>query len=326
MKINRIDPKGLGGGKLDERVQTYLDSIGGGYAPLDSMPVEALRAESSARNRAEMASHPPPAYAAVEQITLAGPAGTLPACVYTPPGYGPFPLLVYYHGGGWVFGAPDEYASANHILAVEAGCVVLAVDYRLAPEHRFPAALEDCYAAYLWGRAHADRLNTNPAWTALGGDSAGGNLAAAVSLLCRERGASMPARQILIYPAVDLTVGDWASMEAFSAYLLSKEGYSWVRQQYAPNPEDWRNPYLSPWHAADLSGLPSALVISAEFDILRDEGEAYARRLDEAGVPVVCSRYLGMPHGFALMAGIYDQAQIALDEIAAFLAKMKQVN
>lgn len=326
MKINLVDPKGLGGGKLDERAQAYLDSPEGGLTPLESMPVAALRADSSARQKTELAPYPPPAYAAVGQITLAGPAGALAACVYTPPGEGPFPLLVFYHGGGWVLGAPDDYDNTNHILAVEAGCVVLAVDYRLAPEHRFPAALEDCYTAYLWGRAHADRLNTNPAWTAVGGDSAGGNLAAAASLLCRDRGAPLPARQILVYPAVDLTIGDWPSIEAFSAYLLSKEDYHWFRRQYAPDPQDWRNPYLSPWHAADLGGLPPALVITAEFDILRDEGEAYARRLDEAGVPVACSRYLGMLHGFACKAGMYDQAQDALGEISAFLAEMKRSN
>ena len=324
MKINLIDPKGLGGGKLDDRVEACLNNPAAAYTPLDSMPVAELRADSLARHKVELAPYPPPAYAAVKQIILDGPAGGLAAFVYTPPGEGPFPLLVWYHGGGWVLGKPDDFDSANHILAVGSGCVVLAVDYRLAPEHRFPAALEDCYTAYLWARAHADRLNINPAWVALGGDSAGGNLAAAVSLLCRDRGMPLPARQLLVYPALDLTIGEWSSIEAFSAYSFSKEDYQWFRQQYAPDPQDWRNPYLSPIHAADLNGLPDALVITAEFDILRDEGEAYAQRLDEAGVPVACSRYLGMLHGFTLKAGLYDQAQNALEEVCAFLAEMKQ--
>ena len=320
MHINLVDPKNLGGGRLEAEMQAYLDGAAAERPPLWSLPIEELRADSSARNKEMMAPYPPPAYAAVRQIALPGPECELQARVYTPPGEGPFPLLVCFHGGGWVLGALDDFESANHILSTDADRILLSVDYRMAPEALFPAAVEDCYAAYRWARENAALLNINPTRTAIIGDSAGGNLAAAVALMCRERRAPPPELQILVYPATDLSGGAWPSYKKFSQFGLSETDAIWFRDQYAPNEEEWHNPYLSPYHAADLSGLPPALIITAEFDILRDEGEAYAHRLEEAGVQVVCSRYLGMLHGFALMPGVYDEAQLALDEIIAALA------
>ena len=267
-----------------------------------------------------MAPYPPPATAAVRQIVMPGSEGDLLARVYTPPGEGPFPLLVYFHGRGFVLGALDDFDSANHILATSTGRVFLSVDYRMAPEHRFPAAVEDCYAAYNWARENAGMLNVDPTRTAIAGESSGGNLAAAVSLMCRDRRAPLPEKQILLYPVTDLSHGKWHSYEQFAQYGLSEADIHWFRDQYAPDKKDWHNPYLSPYCAPDLNGLPPALVITAEFDVLRDEGEAYAQRLEEAGVPVICSRYLGMLHGFAFMPGAYDEAQLALDEIIAALA------
>ena len=319
MDINLVDPKNLGGGRLEAKMQAYLQSIGAQRPPLWSLPIEELRADSSARNKEMMAPYPPPTYATVSEITLPGPESGLMARVYSPPGEGPFPLLVNFHGGGWVLGALDDFESANHILSTGAVRVLLSVDYRMAPEYRFPVAVEDCYAAYQWARENAAMLNIDPDRTAIIGDSAGGNLAAAVALMCRDRRTSQPERQILIYPAVDLASGTWSSYKDFSQYGLSETDAHWFRDQYAPDEADWCNPYLSPYNAANLSGLPPALVITAEFDILRDEGEAYAQRLEEAGVQVACSRYLGMLHGFALMPGVYDEAQIALDEIIAAL-------
>ena len=320
MHINLIDPRNLGGDRLEARSQAYLDDTVAELAPLWSLPVEELRAESSARNKEMMAPYPSLERAAVRQIALPGPAVGLTARVYTPPGEGPFPLLVYFHGGGWVLGALDDFDSAMHILSTGANRVLLSVDYRMAPEYRFPVAVEDCYAAYRWALKNAALLNVDPTRTAVSGDSAGGNLAAAVALICRDRRAPLPEKQILIYPAVDLASGDWPSYKKFSQYGLSETDARWFRDQYAPKKEDWHNPYLSPYHAPDLSGLPPALVITAEFDILRDEGEAYALRLEEAGVSVACSRYLGMLHGFALMPGFYDEAQLALDEMIAALS------
>jgi acetyl esterase len=319
MKINLVDPKKLGGGQLEAKMQAYLQGIGAQRPPLWSLPIEELRADSSARNKEMMAPYPSTTYAAVRQITLPGPESELMARVYSPPGEGPFPLLVNFHGGGWVLGALDDFESANHILSTGASRVLLSVDYRMAPEACFPAAVEDCYAAYHWARENAALLNIDPDRTAIIGDSAGGNLAAAVALMCRDRRTPPPELQILIYPATDLSSSVWPSYKKYSQFGLSETDAFWFRDQYAPNKEDWRNPYLSPYHAADLSGLPPALVITAEFDVLRDEGEAYAQHLEEAGVKVACSRYLGMLHGFALMPGVYDEAQIALDEIIAAL-------
>ena len=320
MQINHIDPLNLGGGRLSARSQALLEEAIRHQVPLWSLPVKELRAESSAANKSLMSQYPPPEAASVRQISFPGRDCSLQARVYSPPGNGPFPLLVYFHGGGFVLGALDDFDSANHILACGSRRVLFSVDYRLAPEFPFPAAVEDCYSAYLWAQTHAAQLDIDPAHIALAGDSAGGNLTAVVSLMCRDRKAALPEKQILIYPGVDMSSMTNPSYEQYSAYGLSQADCAWFREQYAPNPADWSNPYLSPYLAEDLSGLPPALVITAEFDVLRDEGEAYARRLEQAGVPVTCSRYLGMRHGFALMPGVFDEAQLALDEIIAALA------
>lgn len=320
MQINLIDPGNLGGGQISARSQTLLEEAARYQAPLWSLPIQELRTISSAANKQLMEAYYPPAMASVRQIIFPGPDCDLQARVYTPPGDGPFPLLVYFHGGGFVLGALDDFDAANHILACNSRRVLFSVDYRLAPEYPFPAAHEDCYSAYLWAYSHAAQLNIDPTHIAVAGDSAGGNLTAAVTLMCRDRNVPLPEKQIMIYPVLDLSSMSLPSYKQFSAYGLSVADCAWFRDQYAPNPQDWSNPYLSPFLAEDLSGLPSALVITAEFDVLRDEGEAYARRLEQAGVPVNCSRYLGMRHGFAIMPGVFNEAQLALDEIVAALA------
>jgi acetyl esterase len=320
MKIKYVDPKNLGGGDLAPAAQSRLDSMSKEKVQLWDKPAAIIRAESSASIKNEMSLYPPPVKATVRRLTIPGPAGELEAIVYTPTGMGPHPLLVYFHGGGWVLGEPDDFDSANHILANDAGCVLLSVAYRLAPEHVFPAAFDDCYHTYCWAVENADLLGIDPDRIAVAGDSAGGNLAAAVSQKLRDQNfIPQPRLQVLVYPVTDHSDNEWPSYDLFSAYDLSRADMEWFRKQYAPNPQHWRNSYLSPYLAADLSNLPQALVITAEFDVLRDEGEAYARRLHEAGVPVSCSRYLGMYHAFALMPGIFEEAQLALEEMITAL-------
>lgn len=317
MEIRFVDYQHLGGGKLTPESQAKLAVS---PPPLVSTPLAQVRAESRTRHARELAAYAPATRAAIQRLGMAGDSGDIPIWVYTPPGAGPFPLLIYFHGGGWVLGAPEELENSHHFVATGAGCVVASVGYRLAPEHPYPAAAEDCYRAVCWAQAQAAQLNIDPARIALGGDSAGGNLTAAVTLMLRDRGAPcQPRLQILIYPATDLSRQDWPSYQECSAYGLSTEEVRWFGDQYVPDPQDQRQPYASPYLATDLSGLPPALVITAEFDVLRDDGEAYARRLEEAGVPVACSRYLGVTHGFANKLGIFPEAHPALTEIIAAL-------
>jgi acetyl esterase len=196
--------------------------------------------------------------------------------------------------------------------------VVVAVDYRLAPEHKFPAAVDDSYAATLWVAANAGALGVDPRRIAVGGDSAGGNLAAVVSLKCRDEAGPALALQVLVYPVTNLASFDTGSYRAFAeGYNLTRAEMEWFRASYLDRPEDGKHPHASPLLAANLSGLPPALVITAECDPLRDEGEAYAKRLEQAGVPVTCTRYPGMIHPFFSMPGALTQARKAIEQVAA---------
>jgi acetyl esterase len=196
--------------------------------------------------------------------------------------------------------------------------MVVAVDYRLAPEHKFPAAVEDSYAATLWVAANAGGLGIDPRRIAVGGDSAGGNLAAVVSLKCRDEGGPALALQVLVYPVTNLASFDTGSYQAFAeGYNLTRAEMEWFRASYLSRPEDGKHPHASPLLAANLDGLPPALVITAECDPLRDEGEAYARRLEQAGVPVTRTRYPGMIHPFFSMPGALSQARKAIQQVAA---------
>ena len=234
---------------------------------------------------------------AVEDRRVPGPAGEIPVRVYRPVGDGPFPLHVHFHGGGWVIGDLDTHDFDCRELCRGAGCVVVAVDYRLAPEHPFPAAPEDCWAATCWAAEHAGELGARPGAITVGGDSAGGNLAAVVALLARDAGGPEIALQLLIYPVVDAAMDRTSFRENGRDYMLTAEGMQWFWNHYCP-PDARSDPRASPLHAADHSGLPPALILTAEFDPLRDEGEAYAGRLEAAGVPVTLHRLDGLIHGF----------------------------
>ncbi len=257
----------------------------------------------------------PPADVDVRDQNIPGPAGDLPVRVYTPKdGSTPRPVLVFYHGGGWVIGGLDEYNGVCSALAYKSGCVVVSVDYRLAPEHPFPAAVEDCYAALEWVAANADELGADASRIAVSGDSAGGNLATVVTLLARDNNGPKITFQALIYPATGLKVG------RFDSYRVNGEGLflttrtmEYFGGHYQPDMTDFR---AVPLDAKDLSGLPPALILVAGYDPLRDEGKAYAKRLMESGVPVVLTEYAGMIHGFFSMSGVLDAGKQAVNQLA----------
>jgi acetyl esterase len=232
------------------------------------------------------------------------------------------PLVVYFHGGGWVICDLDTHDETCRTLANGSGAVVVSVDYRLAPEDRFPAAAEDAYAATVWAAEHAAELGADASRVGVAGDSAGGNLAAVVPLMARDRGGPPLRFQLLIYPVTDVSPNrnDYASKsDNGTGYFLTIEHMEWYRDKYLPEGDDGSAPYISPVCAADFAGLPPALVITAEYDPLRDEGEAYARRLNEAGVPADVERCAGMFHGFFGLAMVLDGARAANERAAAAL-------
>jgi acetyl esterase len=262
----------------------------------------------------------------VENRTIPGPASDIPVRIYHPEGSGPFPVHVFFHGGGWVIGDLDTHDAYCREICRLAGCIVVAVDYRRAPEHRFPAAVEDCYAAVRWTAASVGELGADPARISVGGDSAGGNLAAVVTQKIRDEGGPRLCFQLLIYPATDATFETASHRENGEGYLLTRNGMIWFWNHYCPDAAERLSPFASPLRASNFSDLPPALVVTAEFDPLRDEGEEYARRLAAAGVPAEHRRYDGMIHGFLGMARMIPAARPALEEAAAALRAAERVS
>jgi acetyl esterase len=279
--------------------------------------------QARARIRAGAAAAAPPRQSqpTVEDLAIPGPAGTIPARFYEPAGMGleDRPLIVYFHGGGWTIGDLDTCDSVCRFLAANVPATVLSVDYRLAPEHPFPAAVDDALAAFRWAAVDNDRLGADPGRIAVAGDSAGGNLAAAVSLLARDGDGPLPAMQALIYPITDSVGGQRSRDEFAKGFLLSKADMDWFEHHYLPPGADHADPRVSVLRADDLAGLPPAYVTTAGFDPLRDEGEAYATRMQEAGVPVALRRHPGLIHGFANMTAISPTAHAAMLELAGAL-------
>jgi acetyl esterase len=254
----------------------------------------------------------------VTDFTVPGPAGPIPARRYDAPGVpgaGPQPALVFYHGGGFVFGDLDTHDELCRLLCFHARMTVIAIDYRLAPEAPFPAAVDDSVAAFTWAHDNAATLGIDPDRIAVGGDSAGGNLAAVVCQQTQAAGTAIPAFQLLIYPRTDLE--PTRSMELFSSgFFLVEEDMVWFGECYAPIDGDLR---AYPGRAPDVSGLPPAYVTTAGFDPLRDEGEAYAARLAAAGVPAAVRRHEGLIHGFANMTAVSRTSRDAVIEMAGAL-------
>jgi acetyl esterase len=264
--------------------------------------------------------------AEVEDMTVPGPAGDVPVRVYWPSTDPGLPVVAFFHGGGFVIGNCDTHDGTARALANRAGAVLMSVDYRMAPEAPFPAPLDDCYAATQWLAANASSaLDADASRLAVAGDSAGGNLAAAVALRARDDASGGPAIafQLLVYPVVDLSAGRTqheSQRTNGEGYFLTHSSMEWYRSQYLADEADGENPLASPFVAADLSGLPPAYVVTAEFDPLRDEGEAYARRLRDAGVPTTLVRVDGMFHGFFSMPrDVIPEAGQAVDAAGAAL-------
>ncbi|MCO1657063.1 alpha/beta hydrolase [Pseudonocardia humida] len=254
---------------------------------------------------------------ATEDRTIPGPAGDLPVRVYTPAGDGPKPVIVYFHGGGWVIGDLDVCDNPVRRIANRTGAVVVSVDYRLAPEHVYPAAFDDSFAATAWVAEHAAELGGDPERVATCGDSAGANLAAAVAIAARDRQGPRLAAQLLMYPVTDFNFTTGSYEQNGEGYLLTKGSMQWFWAHYLGAQELGKDAFACPARADNLVGLPPAFVATAEFDPLRDEGEAYAANLRTASVDVTAKRYDGMLHGFAWTLGATPSGAVMIDDLAA---------
>jgi acetyl esterase len=306
--------------RIEQQTRAFLEA-GKDSPPLYELPLEQAREALS--QMSIMAGGPAPEVGAYEERLIACPAGDIPVRLYWPaessrPGEAPG-LLVYFHGGGFALGDASTHDGICRYLCASGGVVVVNVDYRRSPEHKFPAAPEDCYAALQWAAAEAERLGARGDRIAVAGDSAGGNLAAVVSLMARDRSGPELTLQVLIYPVVDMDPSfATPSREEFgeAGLVLTSKDIEWLAGMYVGDEADKRNPYLSPLHAASFAGLPRALVITAELDPLRDEGRSYADRLAAAGVAVEYKCYEGTVHGFVSFSGVIDLGEDALQLMA----------
>ncbi len=305
--------------QLDPQMKNLLDQLAaaGGQPFHAGSPQEARAAINALIG---VVAGPPPQVAKVEDRMIPGPGGQIPVRIYTPAGAAPMGALVYFHGGGWVVGDIASHDVLCRGLANGAGCVTVSVDYRLAPEYKFPAAPEDCYAATQWVADNAGPLGVDPKRIAVGGDSAGGNLAAVVAQMARDRSGPKIKFQLLIYPATDWA-HETASQREFTedGYILSRADMVWFYGHYMNSDSDRTNPYLSPACAKSLANLPPAYVITCAVDPLRDEGEAYAEALRKAGVAVKSKRYPGVCHGFVMMPGVIDAAKTGIADCCSEL-------
>ena len=299
---------------VDPQVQALLDEmVAMGAQPYEELTVAEARV--AARAFLDLQGEPE-AVASVAHCFIPGPTADLPARIYTPEGEGPFPGLVYFHGSGWVVLNIEICDTTMRALANSTGCVVVAVNYQKAPEHPFPEPFEDCWAATLWTFENAEALNLDTSRIGVIGDSAGGNLAAAVCLRARNEGAPKLAYQALIYPAVEHGWDTASAHENAEGYLLQRESMHLFWHHYGPDTSlarDWR---VSPLLADDHSGLPPAFIATAEFDPLRDDGRAYHAKLHDAGVPVTYVEYDGMIHGFYWMQGVADGPKRLHEDLA----------
>ena len=292
-----------------------------GVPPTHTLPVDEAR--RFYRERRAITQPAPSEVGEVRELEAAGPQGAIALRLYRPLGAGaaPLPALVYFHGGGWVIGDLETHDTLCRELANGSGCVVVAVDYRMGPEHRFPAAVDDCIAATRWVHANAARLRIDAQRLAVGGDSAGGNLAAVVALAARDAG-DLPLRfQLLIYPATDQRRGAPSHTRNGDGYLLTRETMNYFHDHYiddAAHDLDWR---ASPLLHTDLSRLPPALVVTAGFDPLRDEGIAYAHALTQAGNRAALVSFERQIHGFITMGRVIDEANVAVELCAAQLGR-----
>lgn len=300
---------------VDPQIQALLDR-GTGVPATHTLPVAEARLQYEARI-AVMA--PPAPVAKIAERSIDGPGGPLKLRIYTPVGSGPFPLMMFFHGSGFVLCSLDTHDGLCRNLAAGIGCVVASVDYRLAPEHKFPDGPDDCLAATRWAAAHAAELGADPARIMLAGDSAGGNMAAVTALRVRDEGGPELCGQMLLYPVTDYhTPGTPSYAENANGYGLTRDTMKWFWGHYLTNPAEAESPHASPLRAPDVSGLPPAYVMSAEYDPLRDEAELYGERLRAAGVPTEITRCSGMNHGFLFWVGLVAGADAAMAAACAW--------
>ena len=308
---------------IDAEARAYLDWMQSlGLPPLAAQgPEEARRLN---RMRVSMLAGEPEPLERVEDVSLPGPGGSIPARLYAPVRGQLLPALLYMHGGGWVVGDLDSHDSFCRALARRAGCMVLSIHYRLAPEHRFPAAVEDGWAGLVWLHDNASAIGADPHRLAVVGDSSGGNLAAVVARWTRERGGPAIAAQVLIYPVTSFDFDTPSYRASATGYGLTRDSMRWYWDQYLSDPTDGSSPDASPLQAPDLGGLAPALVITCELDPLASEGGAYAAALRSAGVRVEHIHEPDMIHGYIRMAGVIGRARKTWDDCARFLRRELQ--
>ncbi len=298
---------------LDPEVQAWLKQLAAAaLPPLDSLSVEEareqMRASSEPLETGETVDR-------TENREAPGPAGPIPLRIYDPGGAGPKPAIVYFHGGGWVLGSIETHDHYCRCLANASGMLVVSVEYRLAPEHPYPAAVDDCYAATKWVSEQAAELGADAARICVAGDSAGGNLAAAVALKARDEEAPKLAFQVLIYPILDHNFDTDSYLRNMEGFHLTRDAMIWFWDLYVPDNARRGEDYASPLRADNLEDLPPALVITAEYDPLSDEGEAFVKRLQAAETPVELVPYPGTIHGFARRTKLWQHARDCLQEV-----------
>jgi len=309
---------------IDSEARAYLESLLAlGLPPLAEQGVEEARRRN--RTGAPMLAGDPEQVARIDDIRVPGPRGTMSGRIYAPVRGQALPALLYLHGGGWVVGGIDTHDSVCRALARRAGCMVLSLDYGLAPEHRFPAPLEDGWAGLVWLHENADAIGADPDRLAVGGDSSGGNLAAVLARWSRDRGGPRLAAQLLIYPVTDFDLDSPSYQTVGTGYGLTRESMSWYWGQYLADPRDGASPDASPLRAGDFSNLAPALVITCELDPLESEGSAYAAALGAAGVRVEHIQEAGIIHGYIRMAGVIGRARKSWDDCARFLRQELQI-
>lgn len=309
-------------GRLHPESEAVLREIEASASkPLTSMSLQEARASFLERSwLGEVAAE-----VRIEARRIAGPGGEIPIRIYTSGNEGPRPILVFFHGGGFVLGTLDEFDPFCAFLSEGGACTVVSVDYRLAPEHRFPGAVEDAVAALRWVASHAAELGGDPSRLAVAGDSAGANLASVLGQMTRDPGFPALSLQILICPWVDLSDASEteASFRHFGGGLwLSRANLRWYRDHYVERAESAEHSLASPLRAERFQGVPPALIITAEFDVLADQGRAYALRLEEAGVPVTFRQYPGMLHDFVVLPGKFTEARAAIEQITEALVEL----
>ena len=303
---------------LHPQVKVVLDLMEKAGPPMHHLSPQQAREQVLAMRATKGEPEP---VGKVEDRTIKNSTGDIPIRIYTPNGRGPFPLLVYFHGGGWVVGSIETVDASCRALTNLANCITVSVEYRLAPEHKFPAPVDDCYTATKWTSLNAASFHGDPTRIAVGGESAGANLAAAVALMVQERGTPSLVHQLLLYPVMDYASNLPSHKENAKGYFLTTEMMQWFWNHYLRNEADGENPLASPLRTKRLQGLVPATIYTAEFDPLRDEGAAYATKLREAGIAVDYTCYKGLIHGFMGTAKVVEPAKKALEDVGAALRK-----